>query len=463
MLGKFNEIHFSSPTLPRESEGRVIKGIMRTGEWAVTPTAAGRLQKPLKIVKSGRSNVSEGILSLEHLVGNFGKAIGKVQVPFADDQNDEHVIKSNMAKVNKGFVVKIWVEDEPERGPDEAQLMAEFNFTDEEAKAQALAGSVADVSSGIVEVVKDGIDYGTCLHHVCMTNSPFMDRLHPWMMATDEFDVKEGEIVTVETADAPPVAVVPDTTPAAVAHTLTYKQVLAAAQTALERDLNLTGFTVDDASAFDVVVKSDDKSWKVSYSVEADGTLRLPFRDKWLPSENVVAPTVEPPVVPASPEVKAEAERRVVNTINKEGENIMAGIDLSKIPEDQREAVAAAVAAKETAERTAREAEVDSRVDALSKMPQFSDNPGFLKYYRKVALGKVQGDNILLFSDNGKEAKEFTPREILDHAIDNFSMIETVSLSDQAQRSGADIKPPETDQKSDEDRHKEAKSFLYND
>lgn len=467
MLGKFNEIHFSTATPPRANGDFVIKGIMRTGEWAVTPTAAGRLPKPLKIVKDGKSNVPEGVLSLQHLVDNFGEAIGKVQVPFADDQEDEHVSKSNMAKVNTGFVERIWIEPEPERGPDEAQLMAEFNFTNKRVREQALEGSIADVSSGVVQVVKDGIDYGTCLHHVCMTNSPFMSDLKPWMLATDEFEVVESEIVNVDASDTPPVATLPprvDDAPAAVAHALTFRQVIAGAKLALTRDLNFPAEDVDvtDASAFDVEISFDDKTWKATYSVEEDGTVRLPFRDKWTVSENA-APAVEPPVVPASSEVTAEAERRTANNSNNKGETVMADIDFSKIPEDQHAAVKAALAERDEATRTAREADVDKRVDELAKMPQFSDNPGFLKYYRKVALGKVDGDSVLLFSDNGQDAKKFSPREILDHAIENFSMVETVSLTDQHQRSGSDVKPPDEDPKMTEDeRAKAAHDFLYN-
>src|SRR5262245_19714221 len=120
------EIHLAGAEVA-ERDGKVIKEIMRTGEWSVIPTAAGTLDHPLRITKKGKSDSSTGTIAMEELVENFkAGAIPKPQVPLSDEANKDH---KNLTRLNTGFVTDLWIQESDDNDED-ARLVAEIDFTE---------------------------------------------------------------------------------------------------------------------------------------------------------------------------------------------------------------------------------------------------------------------------------------------------------------------------------------------
>lgn len=172
-------IHLSGDDY-QEDDGFVVKDILRTGEWGVIPTKGGIVNKPLTVIKEGKSNAKAGIISLSEIVENFKLgAVPNVQIPLSDDSDDH----KNITRLNTGYVRDIWISEDEDGN---AKLVAKMDFTEPEVKERVLRGTYSDVSCGIPwSIVSRGKKYGASLEHVAITNRPFIDGLGPFLTASD--------------------------------------------------------------------------------------------------------------------------------------------------------------------------------------------------------------------------------------------------------------------------------------
>jgi hypothetical protein len=164
---------------PARSSGRYVrKAILRTGTWPVTPTTTGTMDRPLRIVRDGKSDASTGTIALAEVVENFkAGAVQNVQIPLTDDEQDH----KNLTRLNTGFVRDLWIVDEA----GGSTLIAAMEFTDPDVRAKVLNGTYADVSCGIPwRLTSRGRNFGSTLEHVALTNRPFIDGLGPFLAAS---------------------------------------------------------------------------------------------------------------------------------------------------------------------------------------------------------------------------------------------------------------------------------------
>jgi hypothetical protein len=165
----YAEVHLAG-TDQREEQGFVVKEILRTGTWKVTPTRGGIKNVPLTIVRRRQERPEKNIISLSELVSNFKALDMRVQIPLSDDDDDH----KNITATNTGYVRDIWIVD----SANGSKLVAKMEFTEPDVKDKVLRGTYADVSCGIPwQVVSRGSTYGTSLEHVAITNRPFIDGL----------------------------------------------------------------------------------------------------------------------------------------------------------------------------------------------------------------------------------------------------------------------------------------------
>ncbi len=174
------QVHLSGDDY-QEDDGFVVKDILRTGEWGVIPTKGGLVNKPLTVIKEGKSDAKAGIISLSEIVENFKLgAVPNVQIPLSDDSDDH----KNITRLNTGYVRDVWISEDEEGN---AKLVAKMDFTEPEVKERVLRGTYSDVSCGIPwSIVSRGKKYGASLEHVAITNRPFIDGLGPFLAASDD-------------------------------------------------------------------------------------------------------------------------------------------------------------------------------------------------------------------------------------------------------------------------------------
>lgn len=171
-------------------DGLVYRNILRTGRWAVSP----KNNLPWNDEKDGLVVTRD---RLDMLKANFDAgAIEYVMVP--DTHNPDQSL------VNKGFIRQLDVTEDPDR-PGEHVLRAGFDFTSDEAKKAVLEGSVAGVSCGIkfdYTRRQDGKTFPAVLHHVALTNQPWIDGLGGWdVLAAAEYEV--DHVVLAGTEEKP--------------------------------------------------------------------------------------------------------------------------------------------------------------------------------------------------------------------------------------------------------------------
>lgn len=151
---------------------RVVRSILRTGTWKLSPSSK---EEPLTITKE----------ILDELAESFqAGAFEHVTVP------ETHV---DRPLENCGFIRGVSVVPNVHK-TGEWVLKGEFEFTRPEAKKAVLEGSVAGVSCGIVfkhERKSDGKVFPRALHHVALTNKPWIDGLEGWeKLAASEYDAQ---------------------------------------------------------------------------------------------------------------------------------------------------------------------------------------------------------------------------------------------------------------------------------
>lgn len=488
---QYSEVQLSG-TATQEKEGRLFKGILRTGHWDTTPTTNGKLKKPLTIIRDGKGDPEKGIIALSELVENFRakKGVKKVLVPFSDKKSDDHVRDGNLARVNTGFVEDIFIEDDG----DVSHLIGEFRMTDGDVKKMVLDGSVDDVSSGIPWHPV----HGGFLEHVALTPNPFIDGQRPWLAASDAPQVvKDAEITVfslVETetpvAEEEAVAEPTETLEAPEAVELTLSQLIEKSAEALKSQFNMTDdYVVTGAlGAGSVIVVNEvaDKTWTVPYTTEDDKVLLADFAawdevkkdvENSLPSvedessESDLREEVEMTSLEAAGklrEMRFAASAQSPKAPTKGGGNMtvvptpeeLAKLEV-QLSDEQKVIFQNLMAANAEAAAKNREADVDARILEIEGYG-FSDRPGFLKLYRNVALADDAMPAAVLLSDDGTE-ETITALEILDRAVEALRGAEgTITFSDQHLESGNDEKPPVDggETKSVEERVAEARAFL---
>ncbi len=474
-LAQYDEIHCTG-TAVEERDGKVYKGILRTGHWPVTPTPFGKIKKPLTIVATGKSDPVRGIISLEEIYTNFNNGNGpkKVQIPLSDEEKKDH---KNTTALNTGFVRSLALEEDG----GVTHLVAEMDFTEPEVKAKALRGTYSDVSSG----VPHHPEYGAFLEHVCITNQPFVDELKPWLVASDApSEVADAEIVHhILYSGKPPATQEGEPTRVRT----TYGAVLKGVDKAIEEKFGAEGSDYKMLDANDDTVTLEHKlsgtTWTISYTVEDDEVRLVPFAE-WVVVEKQDEGTAEPPpeTAPRSPhpssgdaDLDAAREDRELRlaasaqtTTNRTGDVPMtvisrAELDALGLNDEQRAAFLKLHSENTTLTASNKEADCDKRITQLEALG-FSDRPGALKLYRTVYLSDDGGPAIVLLSDDGSQAKEKkSALEILDAFIDaQLGSDGKITFSDQHVQQPGDTKPPVTDQKLPvEQRVKDARDFLF--
>lgn len=196
-----SELFFDDPTETKalEEDGLIWKSIMREGEWAYTPGPKGPIKKAIKIVKSGFSDRSKNIISLDEIKSNFEEnVIENVTVPLSHkDQTHEntgYVRKMRFGKDTKGRNV----------------LEAGLEITEPEIKGKILRGTIANTSAGVLwDYVKkgDGKKFNTAMNHLALTNHPWLDELAPFsdnidnnsvILSFSEHEITENmEVITL--------------------------------------------------------------------------------------------------------------------------------------------------------------------------------------------------------------------------------------------------------------------------
>ena len=474
----YAEVHFAGTQQREIEDGLVQKDILRTGHWPVIPTAAGLIDKPLTIVRDGKSDKEKGIIALSELVENFRKVGQRVQIPLTDEDKNDH---KNKLRLNTGFVTDIFIVDEG----NVSKLVAKMQFTEPDVKDKVLRGTYADVSCGIPwELHSRGEQYGAFLEHVCITNRPFIDNLGPFLALSDELHGTEAEVVhfsggTTLLNYPPDPVVVPKIEYRDPFGGLSLKQVLEQAENAVPESLK-ENFVVRDVRSNGIVIVNDEQkmSLLVPFVVEEgklaskkDGWAHLDYEEAApgvvpVPSQT---PPPEPPPAPAAPpqpessgspeERELEAARQLrnvrLNGAVAASQNPMKEahmpltreeleqLNLSDLPEGQRAVFQKLLDENSTLTLSSREVEANQRVAELEELG-FKEKPGALKLYRQVMLGDDGGPAVVVLSDDGKKEGK-TALSILDEFIEAIKGAEgKVVLSDQAHLVPGDHKPPTT-------------------
>jgi hypothetical protein len=152
-----------------EEQGFVVKEILRTGTWKVTPTRRwSRQERPADDHQGRQERQGQGHhLALQELVENFKALDMRVQIPLTDDDDDH----KNITATNTGYVRDIWIVD----SANCSKLVANVEFTEPDVKDKVLRGTYADVSCGIPWQV---VSRGENLRHVARTRRHHQPSLH---------------------------------------------------------------------------------------------------------------------------------------------------------------------------------------------------------------------------------------------------------------------------------------------
>jgi hypothetical protein len=166
-----------------DEDGRVWKTILREGKWQFSPgTGQKPVNKPITVVKSGKSDPHKLIISMEEIKKNFEEGvIEHVTIPTS---HADKVLE------NTGFIKSLRFSKD-EEGRD--TLEALHDFTEPEVKEKAIRGTIANTSAGILfdYVQKEsGKKFRSVLAHVALTNHPWLNGMKPFgVEASDNLNV----------------------------------------------------------------------------------------------------------------------------------------------------------------------------------------------------------------------------------------------------------------------------------
>lgn len=163
-----------------KEEGDLIwKTVLREGEWKFSP-GPGQLpiNKPIKVVKDGRSDGKSMTISIEEIKNSFTSGAKEhVTVPTSHEDKVHE---------NTGFVKDVRVgEDENGR----AILEAGIEFTEPDIKDKVKRGTIANTSAGILfdYIQKEsGKKFNAIMAHTALTNSPWLNGMKPFGVEASE-------------------------------------------------------------------------------------------------------------------------------------------------------------------------------------------------------------------------------------------------------------------------------------
>lgn len=170
-----------------DSDGLIWKPILREGVWKFSPGAGQQAQaKPITVVKSGKSDKDNMVISMAELKRNFENgAVEHVTIPTSH---------ADTVLENTGYVRKLRYTKDAE---GRTVLEAGMDFTDPDVKNKATLGSIANTSAGILfdYIHKEsGKKFRSVLAHAALTNRPWLNGMRPFGVNASD-DLGEVEIV----------------------------------------------------------------------------------------------------------------------------------------------------------------------------------------------------------------------------------------------------------------------------
>lgn len=168
-----------------EEDGLAWRTILRTGTWAVAPSMKTRWNNGSSLVITPER--------IEELKASFD--MGAFEYVTVPDTHKETPLN------NRGFVKAMKITPDEDRD-GHYKLQAGFDITNEDAKKAIIEGSLAGVSCGIIfdhTRKSDGKVFGAAIHHVALTNQPWIEGLGGWeKIAASEYNVATVELVGTE-------------------------------------------------------------------------------------------------------------------------------------------------------------------------------------------------------------------------------------------------------------------------
>lgn len=484
-----------------QEDNLVWKEILRTGEWAITPTAAGAIKRPMRIIGDGVSDSAQGIIALSDVEQAFAdKAVPNVQVVLSDEEKKDH---KDTARVNTGFVKAL---RRVKKGEGDERLVAGIHFTEPEVKEKVLRGTYADISSGILPWIhkRTGKAYRAAMKHAAITNVPWIDGLDGYKEAYN-FAQEDGATDIKEVVSYQPAETVAEWNDNS-SFTVRKEKI----QAALKEQLGLADhYEVVDIGDKSAIVSNTiaEMTWIAPYSVKDDGGISVSDAAAWVAKEdkqendNSSESKKEEPEPPADAAPQADPEKvsgktsggeklaalmsqsdsdieaaravrrlRMAGTGSESGGTAMsdktddplAGLELSQEARDifqrQQDEIA-------QLKSTTRESDVEARVTELSQGP-LKMAPGALKLYRTAMLNDDGSPAVILLSqEGGKQVKEeIKAIELLDRFIEALPFDNDkfrAMFSDQGEETGNHDKPPDKPDNKDERSEDERTDSMY--
>jgi hypothetical protein len=188
-----------------DDDGLVWKEVLYETEAAYTPTPAGPVKRPFKIIAEGDSDFDGGIVSMEEVAKNFDSgAVENVQAILGSKQGGDH---EDITRNSVGFVRKVRMEEKP--GTEgKKRLMAGIEFTEPDIKGKVERGTFANCSAGLYPQWLNkhtGTEHGATMRHLSITNHPWvegMDKFGAAMLADDEEANADGVIALSLTGES---------------------------------------------------------------------------------------------------------------------------------------------------------------------------------------------------------------------------------------------------------------------
>lgn len=409
-----------------EADNLIWKTVLRTGAWRYRPGPSQKpIPKPLTVV-SGKSTDHRSVIGMQDIIESFDKnAIEHVTIPLShNDKVDE----------NTGWVRKLKIEEDPDK-EGEHILRAGLEFTESDIKTKVENGSIANTSIGLFyDYIRkdDGHKFDVAMKHIALTNSPWINGMKPFGMSEEE----DVEVSTLEFATEVPE--IKTGIPLYIANSGTTNNYVTYTSTT-------TGTTLSEP--IQTVLKTDEGS-------NGSTTVKQPKRTE------------------LSELQKAQRSREIrLSNDNVTKETIMSdvtGLEGLELSDEVRETVTALFAQqqKDLAElrETNRKKDVEARVDELKGLG-LSEHPGLLKQIRRFLLADDGGVAGIALSEDGKE-EQVTVTDVVEGLISSLPTKDgKINFGEMAESLGVDGDKPPADaageNKSAEDRYKDASEFLY--
>lgn len=390
-----------------QSENLIWKTVLRTGTWRYRPGPQQKpIPKPLTVIE-GHSTDHRTTIGLADIKDAFeSNAIEHVTVPLSHQDKVEE---------NTGYVRQLKIDADPENA-GQFVLRAGLEFTEGDIKSKVQNGSIANTSVGLFyDYIRkdDGEKFSVAMKHVALTNSPWINGMKPFGMSEEEIT---GEVNSLEFAKDEP------TEPAEV---IEPKAVIPQVEETTKESIDSTTVKAKKVAVF----------------------------------------------VPLSDLQQAQRSREIRLTTPKVKEATMAdvteleGLELS---DEVRESVTALLAQrdKDLAElrKESHTNKVNARIEELKALG-LDQHPGTLKEIRRLLLADDGGVAALLLSEEGQEIK-VTVSDVVERLIDALPKKDgKVDFGEQALVTDEE-RPAATatdENKSAEDRYREASEFLYGD